>query len=85
METRAYYEPIIIEKINAIPDKYLPEIAEMLDVFKRVSADDKEISQSRKDELLSLIGSWQGFEKCEEMIEEIYENRKDFFAGRERL
>ena len=84
MENRAYYEPIINEKISKIPDSLLPDFVRMIDVFQDISNKSTMNKDNlSKKNLLSFAGAWSDYDEAENMIEDIYERRSKYFINKE--
>jgi hypothetical protein len=85
MENRAYFEPILKEKINSIPDLLLPDLINFIDVFQKMfNLIEKEpvSEKSNQKNFMSFAGAWADLKDGDGFIEEIYDRRKNYFAGR---
>ena len=85
METRSYYEPILKEKINSIPDILLPDLISMIEIFQRAYNHQKTevfYSDNYKKNLMSFAGTWNELEDYDEFVKDIYKRRKKYFNKR---
>ncbi len=84
MESRTYLEPIILEKIRNIPEVFLPDLINIIDIFKNLSVQNHTINNSEnvRMNIMDYAGIWSNVEDVDLFIEEIYKRRSSFNSKR---
>ncbi len=81
MNTRSYYESLIMKDIKDIPDESLPYLRSILNDFKNL-LNNALYKGSCETQSTGFCGSWQDSRKVDEIIKDIEQGR-NYFSGRD--